>query len=115
MLTRSFINSGYKLFLQYGSHYTTSVGLQELDPLHLQPVNRSLFDSLMSESLVLKRPPGGARTKTRLLADEQNAVRYASGYVVMKISKKLKKRSDGKAAGVLSDGSFTSPNVRIKW
>lgn len=79
--------------------FLTSMGLPEMDPLHYQSVNRAIFDSILKESLVLHRPPSQAKQiRTRLLGDEQNAIRYASGFVVMKLTKKLEKRSGNKAA-----------------
>lgn len=80
---------------------TTSLGQPDLNPLQHQSVNREIFDRMMKDSLSLHLPSATASSsagKVTLLADEQNAVRYASGYVVMKLSKKLAERSDSKAA-----------------
>ena len=80
---------------------TTKLGQPQLEPLQHQAVNRIMFDSLMKEHITLHLPQataGAAPEKKTLLADEQNAIRYASGYVVMKLSKKLAHRSGKKEA-----------------
>ncbi len=65
---------------------TTRLRTQELEPLNLQAVSRQLFDSCMKTTInLLKRPDAMQPSIVRFQADEENAIRYASGYVAMKI------------------------------
>ena len=78
---------------QVWNAFTTRLGLPELEPLHQQAVNRELFAACMRDLLVFPEPP---TPPVRMLADEENAVRYASGYVAMKLCKKLEKSKGSK-------------------
>ena len=63
-------------------------GLSEVQPIDQQAVNREVFESCIRELLIL---PTSHSSPVKLLADEENAVRYAAGYVAMKLSKKIEK------------------------
>ena len=70
------------------------VGLPELEPLDQQSINRELFEACMRDLLAFPATP---TPPVRMLADEENAVQYASGYILMKLMKKLEKRKGMKA------------------
>ncbi len=79
---------------------TTSIGLADIEPINLQAVCRELFQHCMGEFFVLleaKEAPS-TRTDVELSADEENVVRYASGYVGMKLMKQLRMVKGSKAA-----------------
>lgn len=79
--------------------FTASVGLQDMEPLNLQAVSRQLFDHCMKELfMMLKIPVVQKKPDVKLLADEENALRYASGYVGMKLLRQIKKLEGPKAA-----------------
>ena len=67
------------------------LGLPELEPLDQQSINRELFEVCMRDLLTF---PAAPTPPVRMLADEENAVRYASGYIMMK---KVEKRNGMKA------------------
>ena len=65
------------------------VGLPELEPLDQQSINRELFEACMRDLLAFLAAP---TPPVRMLVDEENAVQYARGYILMKLMKKLKRR-----------------------
>lgn len=80
--------------------FTTGIKLPQLEPLHAQAINHQLFTSSLKE-ILLQQPQVSEKTssqKPTLMADEENALRYASGFVAMKLLKTLKKRDDMKSA-----------------
>ena len=79
---------------------TTGMNLPCLEPLHLQAVSREVFEHIMAETLKgIKRADYESEVENvKLLADEENALRYASGYIAMKLFKKVKKLNGKKAA-----------------
>ncbi len=79
---------------------TSAVGLQEMEPLNLQLVSREVFNHCMKELFAtLKSSLSASRTKeVRLLADEECALRYASGFIGMKLLKQLEKAKGPKVA-----------------
>ena len=76
--------------------FSSATGL-ETEPLNLQAVSRQLFDQSMKKFFMMLKPPV-VECEVKLLADEENAVRYASGYVGMKLMKQLKNVKGAKAA-----------------
>ena len=80
---------------------TSSIGLSEMEPINLQSVSRELLGHCMSDlySMVSSSMPSMSRRKeARMLADEENALRYSSGYIGMKLLKELNKAKGSKAA-----------------
>ena len=78
---------------------TADLSLPQLEPLDHQSVSRIVFEAKMKEWIVRCRVPARASgERRRLLADEENAVRYASGFVVGKMTKKVKDKKGPKAA-----------------
>ena len=70
-----------------------------VEPLNLQAVSRQLFDSCMKKLFaMLKTPVIQSTNEVRLLADEQNSIRYASGFVGMKLLKQFSTSKSIKAA-----------------
>ena len=61
--------------------FTTSTGLTDIEPLHPQAVSRELFENCMKEFLVMLQPTATQKRSENILADDENALRYASGYV----------------------------------
>ena len=78
--------------------FTSAAGLPDLEPLHLQAVSRELFDHCMKEFFIMLQAPVAPTTNTKLLADEENVVRYASGYIGMKLLKQMRNTKGTKAA-----------------
>ena len=76
---------------------TTSLGLPDLEPLHMQSTYRVLFEQSMAELFKLLKKPDHCDSKT-MLADEENAIRYASGYIATKLFKKFQKVAGRRAA-----------------
>lgn len=68
--------------------------MQEVEPLHLQAVSQQLFGKYM-KGVLKKFDP--VQPPICLHADEENAVRYASGYVAMKLLKKIEKMAGRRA------------------
>ena len=71
-----------------------SVGLElpPLNPFHQQAVNRHLFQQLLTLHATSRYPIVIAQTPSvKVTAEEENAIRYASGYLAMKALKKYKK------------------------
>ncbi len=80
---------------------TSSVGLPEMEPINLQSVSRELFDHGMSDLFAMmssSMPSTSRKKEVRMLADEENSLRFASGYIGMKLLKPLKKAKGPKAA-----------------
>ncbi len=75
-----------------------SVGIPPLHPLEYQSVSRIVFNHFLVEFFAANSDSNATPAKATLLAEEDNAVRYASGYVSMKLSKKFEKQSGNKAA-----------------
>lgn len=70
--------------------YREEAGFLEVQPIDQQAVNRELFERCLRDLLTLPITTAD-NPLVKLLADEENAVRYAAGYVAMKISRKLDK------------------------
>ena len=69
----------------------------EVEPINVQAVSRQLFDGCMGDFFALLQAPVAARksrVEVKLLAD----VRYASGYIGMKLLKQFRKTKGSKAA-----------------
>ena len=62
---------------------TDALGVQGIEPLNLQAVNRRIFDHCMKELFSMIQVPLTIEETTgyNLLADKENALRYASGFV----------------------------------
>lgn len=74
--------------------------LPEINTHQQQSVNRRLFDQLLVKQLAPVEDQGPRLTVKRahLTCEEDNAVRYAAGYVAMKLLKKYKKLTTTTAA-----------------
>ena len=81
--------------------FTSAAGLQ-IEPLNLQAVSRHIFDGCMRKFFqMLQAPvenPWNTDSNTHFLADEENVLRYSSGYVGLKLLKQLRKAKGAKAA-----------------
>ena len=66
----------------------TSTELTDIEPLHHQAVSRVVFDNCMKEFFDMLQPTCTATQN--LLADDENALRYASGYVGMKLLREFR-------------------------
>lgn len=78
---------------------TTDLGIPALQPLEYQAISRHLFNHAMIE--YFKEHFGSehcGKSSITLLVEEDNALRYASGYVAMRLSKKFERKSGDKAA-----------------
>ena len=78
---------------------TSIIGVPNIEPLDFQSVNRQLFNQCMQELFLMLTPPTPAVTKEiKLLADEENSIRLASGYVGMKLFNRFGKNKGMKAS-----------------
>lgn len=79
---------------------TSSLGLQNMEPINLQSVSRELFDRCMKDFFGTLKESASAsgRSEVRLLGDEENSLRYASGFIGMKLLKEFDKNISIKAA-----------------
>ena len=80
--------------------FTSAAGLRFFEPLHLQAVNRQLFDNCMKKFFDMLKPSAAQSRveEVKLLVDKENAVRYACGYVGMKLLKEFRNVNRLKAA-----------------
>ena len=67
------------------------IELPPLIPLQQQSVNRHLFETIILDIAKLSKPTLVAAKSVQLLTKEDNAVRYASGFVAMKLMKNSKR------------------------
>ena len=78
------------------------IGQQFDHPLHLQAVNRRLFNQLLTNKLLCETSATNSTSlcdaALTLSNEEENAIRYACGYVCMKVLKTL--RSSKKANAI---------------
>ena len=78
------------------------IGQQFHHPLHLQAVNRRLFNQLLTNKLLCETSATNSTSlcdaALTLSNEEENAIRYACGYVCMKVLKTL--RSSKKANAI---------------
>ena len=76
--------------------FATGLGLPPVNPFQQQSVNRELFQKLLVAVAKACSGPIVATPRTvhtHLSVEEENAVRYASGYVTMKLLNKFKNKS----------------------
>lgn len=74
------------------------LGIEEEKVVILQSINRLLFNSVVLEGFANRYPtPPEEVLSVSMLSDEQNAVRYASGYVVKALKKQYEKKKGVKA------------------
>ena len=66
-------------------------------PLLLQSVNRHLLNHTLLSVFSVAGPANGQRASITMMSDEENAIRYASGYVAMKLLKHYKTGKGAKA------------------
>ena len=70
------------------------IGQQFDHPLHLQAVNRRLFNQLLTNKLLCETSATNSTSlcdaALTLSNEEENAIRYACGYVCMKVLKTLR-------------------------
>ena len=66
--------------------------------LEFQSISRHLFNYIMVEYFKAEHSGGSDTHEVTLLAEEENIVRYVSGYVAMKLGKKFKKQNGEKAS-----------------
>ena len=79
------------------STLVSKLGVLELDAHNIQSVFRVLFEQSMSELFGMLKKPEHSTCERTLLADEENAIHYASGYIAMKLFKKFQKVSGKRA------------------
>ena len=76
----------------------TGLSMPLLSPLSLQSVNRHLLNrTLLSVFGVAGKAASKERAPATMMSDEENAMRYASGYVAMKLLKHYKTGKGAKA------------------
>ena len=86
-----------KLPAMWGKFYT-KMGIEIGDPLLLQSVSQQVFDTLLLNSMSTNFPSGRPEVRLEELSrDEENALRYACGYVPFKLLRKYQKQSHDKA------------------
>ena len=94
----------------------SSIGVNSISPLVTQSVNRQIFEQLLLDELTAHHPKGAAvPCPDKLFSEEENVIRYMSGYVALKLMKKYKKEDYTKAsqfveclAGMAVDGPESS-------
>ena len=73
--------------------YTSLSIVDKAENLFHQTVNVVLYEQLLKEHFAVERPPKSS-TEIQLSKDELNALRYVSGYVPMKSTKKRGTREE---------------------
>ncbi len=77
----------------------SELGVPEDSAVILQSINQLLFNSIVLEGFTLSYATPAKKTlaskKVSMYSDEQNAVRYASGYVVKVLKKQYEKKKGG--------------------
>ena len=75
------------------------LGIPCKNPVLVQTVNRHLFNEILIQFLTSRSTPKQpTQEHIAMSATEENAIRYASGYVPFKLLQKLKKLRTNKAA-----------------
>ena len=73
--------------------YTSLSLTDKVDNLFHQTVNLVVYEQLLKEHFAVERAPQST-VEVQLSKDELNALRYASGYVPMKLLKKYEKKGE---------------------
>ena len=80
------------------SRFYEEFGLKMEDPLLMQSVSHHVFNTLLVERISSRAPSKQAPLDTdHIDKDEENALRYACGYIPFKLLKKYKTQSSEKA------------------
>jgi hypothetical protein len=77
---------------------TADAGIPPLPALEFQSISRHLFNYIMVEYFKAEQTGRSDVHEVTLLAEEENIIRYASGYVAMKLGKKFKEQNGEKAS-----------------
>lgn len=81
--------------------YETGVGLPRITTLTLQTVNRFIFNEMLVQhfavEVAVEEPRSTSDTWTEMSVEEEEAVRYAAGYVSMKLKKRYLTKNGVKA------------------
>ena len=81
------------------SMFSTAIGLEVDEPLVMQSVNQHIFDTLLVEHFqAQERPSSSTEVCTQLTAEEENILRYASGFIPFKLLNRYLKQSTEKAS-----------------
>ena len=81
------------------SRFSTAIGLEVDEPLVMQSVNQHIFDTLLVEHFqAQERPSSSTEVCTQLTAEEENILRYASGFIPFKLLNRYLKQSTEKAS-----------------
>ena len=75
---------------------TADAGIPPLPALEYQSISRHLFNYMMVEYFRAEHSGESAVPTITILAEEENAIRYASGYVAMKLRKKFEGKNGEK-------------------
>lgn len=82
--------------------HETALGLPCTKAIHLQTINRLIFNELLVQHFSVvgdtPEPKSTSSAWASMTVDEEEAVRYAAGYVSMKLKKHFMKKSTSKAA-----------------
>ena len=83
-----------------------SIGMNSVCPLLLQSVNRRVFEGMLIDHLTSSHSSPSAETDAAtclplMNAEEENALRYVSGYVALKLMRKYEKEDSARAAQFL--------------
>ena len=80
------------------------LSLQPPNPLWPQTISRLIFEDSLAKRLSEKRSKGAVSTEESAViqADQENALRYAAGFVPFKLLKKYKKKDTEEAAAIVN-------------
>ena len=77
---------------------TDTARIPALPALDYQAISRHLFNYFLVEHYKVLKPSTQTLSGVTILAEEENAIRYACGYVAMKLQKRFEKRNGEKAS-----------------
>ena len=108
--TSSFVVARQRLWTEFHSvrssvlvdvwnKFLKSVGVTRLDPLIQQYINQKLYEDIVKSHYATQ--PRISTRKSSLLPDEENIIRYASGYVPMVLMKRHEKNVSKKSVAFI--------------
>ena len=86
---------------------TDTARIPALPALDYQAISRHLFNYFLVEYYKVLKPSTQTLSGVTILAEEENAIRYACGYVAMKLKKRFEKRNGEKASQFMECLSHT--------
>ena len=75
----------------------STLGIPSVDPLVIQSLNQILFEDLLRENIGACIPQVASTRISSLSKDEENALRYAAGYVPYRLLRRYEKSSNEKS------------------